>query len=183
MKRFIYIIFFIFILMMIIYVFMKRNRRMSWREKIEGWKRGEIQGYPITINKRFFWKTSICDRDMKNEFKEVYIESDKLNGIKKMERGPFDFYIQNSKDKNVVAFNNLSNTTRLIIPMPREGKNYLSIKDYMDNASKEEQREFWKRVGEEVEEYLQKHKKVYINTHGLGVYYFHLRLDKEPIYY
>ncbi len=178
------IIFSIFILITYgIYEYQNRGRRMNWREKIEGWKRGDIQTYPFFMKKRFFWKTSICEKDMENEFKEVYIESDKLNGLKKMERGPFDFYIQNSTNPYVVAFNNLSNTTRLIIPMPRDGKNYISMKDFIDNAPKEQQKEFWKRVGMEIEEYLKKHKQVYVNTHGLGVYYFHLRLDKKPIYY
>lgn len=178
------VILFVFILITYgVFEYQKRGRRMSWREKIEGWKRGDIQTYPFYLRKRFFWKTSICDQDMENEFKEVYIESDKLDGLKKMERGPFDFYIQNSTNPDVVAFNNLSNTTRLIIPMPREGKNYISIKDFIDNAPKKQQKVFWKRVGMEIEEYLKKHKKVYVNTHGLGVYYFHLRFDKEPIYY
>jgi hypothetical protein len=42
---------------------------------------------------------------------------------------------------------------------------------------------FWKKVASEIKKYLKDNDKVYISTHGLGVNYFHLRLDKYPKYY
>jgi hypothetical protein len=67
--------------------------------------------------------------------------------------------------------------------VPKRGKNFLTVKDFMDNASVTQQGEFWKFVAIQILEYLKTHKHVFVSTHGLGVPYFHLRLDPKPKYY
>jgi hypothetical protein len=57
------------------------------------------------------------------------------------------------------------------------------MKDFIDNASKTQQKEFWKKVSTELKKCLKLNDKIYVNTHGLGVNYFHLRLDIRPKYY
>jgi hypothetical protein len=63
------------------------------------------------------------------------------------------------------------------------------MKDFCDNASITHQKEFWKKVAFEIENILKSkpnnkgNNKIYVSTHGLGVPYFHLRLDKKPKYY
>uniref|UniRef100_A0A6C0EBU2 Uncharacterized protein n=1 Tax=viral metagenome TaxID=1070528 RepID=A0A6C0EBU2_9ZZZZ len=54
---------------------------MKWEEKIKNWENGIIQTYPSNINKRFFYQTYVCNRNMQNKYKEIFIESNKLENI------------------------------------------------------------------------------------------------------
>jgi hypothetical protein len=71
----------------------------------------------------------------------------------------------------------------LIIPIPRKNKVFTTLKDFIDNASETQQIEFWKHVAFCIQEMLKIVDKVYVNTHGLGVYYLHVRIDTKPKYY
>ena len=53
-------------------------------------------------------------------------------------------YFKNSKNRYVVTFLNLSGDIILVCPMPMNGKNYATLKDFIDNASLTQQKEFWK---------------------------------------
>ena len=155
---------------------------MLWKDKIALWKAGEYQTYPDSIKSRFFYETFVCDKHMKNKYKEKFIESKQLQRITQDYR-PFIDYIQKSKNQYVTSFINLSGDTLLIIPIPKKNKDYTTIKDFCDNASITQQKHFWKRAAIEIEKILRDNDKIYVNTHGLGVPYFHLRLDKIPKYY
>jgi len=69
--------------------------------------------------------------------------------------------------------------------MPRQGRCFASIKDFIDHATLEHQQHFWKRAAKEIRKAFEKHPqgRLYVSTHGLAVPYFHLRLDTEPKYY
>ena len=67
--------------------------------------------------------------------------------------------------------------------MPIVGNNYATIKDFIDNAPAIQQQEFWRLVGNEIENELEAHDKLYVSTHGLGVPYLHVRLCPTPKYY
>ena len=155
---------------------------MLWKDKILLWKEGEYQTYTKTISKRFFFETSVCDKNMTNEYKNEFIENDNLEKISQ-DYSSFIDYIHNSTDKYVTSFNNLSGESLLIIPIPKKNKDFTTIKDFCDNASITQQKAFWKRVAIEIENILETNDKIYVSTHGLGEYYFHLRLDKKPKYY
>jgi hypothetical protein len=155
---------------------------MKWCEKINDWSNGVYQTYPNKIQKRFFYETSVCDKKMENEYNEIFIEN---NNLEKLEEdfSPFKEYIIKSKNKYALSFNNLSNDTILIIPIPKNNKNFTTIKDFIYNASKTQQIFFWKKVSNEIKKLLKKYDKIYVSAHGLGVSYFHLRLDTIPKYY
>jgi hypothetical protein len=155
---------------------------MIWKEKINDWSKGKYQTYPEDIKKNFFYETYVLDKNMNNKYEEIFIENDTLNNIKQDYKS-FKKYIDESKNKYVTSFNNLSGDTILIIPIPRKNKDYSTIKNYMDNSSITEQKNFWKKVANEIKKILKNNEKVYVSTHGLGVNYFHLRLDKYPKYY
>ena len=116
---------------------------------------------------------------MNNKYKNKFIENNNLNNIKQ-DYSSFLEYINKSNNKYVTSSKNLSGDTLLIIPMPRKNKDFTTMKDFCDNASITQQKIFWKRVADEIENI---NDKIYVSTHGLGVYYFHLRLDKNPKYY
>ena len=124
----------------------------------------------------------VCDNKLKNHYEDIYIKSDLLD---KLDQDYISFieYINKSKNKYYTYFYNPSKTTLLIIPIPRKNKNFTTIKDFIDNASNYQQIQFWKGVGKLIKKMLKKNNKIYISTHGLGVPYFHLRLDIEPKYY
>jgi len=156
---------------------------MKWIDKLDEWERGEEQIYPDNITKPFFYETYRCDSDLQNQYKEKYIQSPKL--IFDQDHTAFDKHIQRHKDscKYAISFYNLSKDALLVIPMPRKNKDYSTIKSFIDEATLVQQRHFWKLVAVTVKKALKTHDHVYVNTHGLGVPYFHLRIDFEPKYY
>jgi len=102
----------------------------------------------------------------------------------------------------VTSFLNLSKKSLLVVPVPlrdsqkasvpvplRDSQkanktfNYTTIKDFIDNAPQKQQIALWKHVAKLVKKLLKVVDTVYINTHGLGVYYLHVRLDIIPKYY
>jgi hypothetical protein len=71
----------------------------------------------------------------------------------------------------------------LVIPMPVSGKNYATLKDFIDNAPEIQQQEFWKHVAEVAKKCMKKNGKVWISVNGLGVAYTHIRISTIPKYY
>jgi len=155
---------------------------MLWRDKIKLWKSGNYQTYPKEIKKRFFYETYVCDKKMSNNYKDIYIETNKLETLNE-NYSSFKKYIINSDNKYVTSFNNLSGDTLLIIPIPKQNKDFTTMKDFCDNATITQQKHFWKKVALELETMLDDNETIYVSTHGLGEHYFHLRLDKKPKYY
>lgn len=163
---------------------------MKWKEKIAQWEQGIPQTYPPDIKKRFFYQTSAITRDMDTEYEEKYIESDRLEKITQNYE-PFEEHFVKPKNKYVTSFLNLSKKSLLVVPVPpktgaqnpNKTFNYTTIKDFIDNAPQKQQVAFWKHVAKRVNELLKIVDTVYINTHGLGVYYLHVRLDTNPKHY
>ena len=157
---------------------------MLWKDKIELWNSGVYQTYPENIKNSFFYETFVCDKNMKNKYKEKFIENKQLQNLTQ-DYSSFIDYITESKNQYVTSFRNLSGDSLLIIPIPKKNKDFTTIKDFCDNASITQQKQFWKRVAIEIKKivFVSGNDKLYVSTHGLGVPYFHLRLDKQPKYY
>ena len=155
---------------------------MKWIDKLNEWKNGKVLQYPKNIKSRFFFETFVCDKNMNNNYKEKFIECDSLNTLQE-DFSQFQKHIELSKNKYVTSFSNISGDSILIIPIPKKNKNFTTIKDFIDNSSINHQKLFWKRVVLEIKKILKDNDKIYVSTHGLGVPYFHLRLDKNPKYY
>jgi hypothetical protein len=168
---------------------------MKWKDKIAEWEKGIPQTYPSNIKKRFFYQTSPITRDMNTEYEEKFIESDRLEKITQ-DYDPFTEHFIKPKNKFVTSFLNLSKKSLLVVPVPlRDSQkasvpvplikanktfNYTTIKDFIDNAPQKQQIALWKHVAKKVKQLLKVVDTVYINTHGLGVYYLHVRLDIKP---
>ncbi len=158
------------------------SENITWKDKLHMWKDGIPQSYPKNISKRFFYKTSICDKHLEKNYKEKYIISSQLNYLTQ-DFTPFIKYIKSSNNNYVTSFYNLSGDTLLVIPMPRKNKDFTTIKDFMDNATYNHQVIFWQFVTKVIEILLKYNDNIYVSTHGLGVSYFHLRLSLKPKYY
>lgn len=153
---------------------------MKWSDKIEEWANGIPQSYPTRIKDGFFYETSRIDNHMSNKYKERYIVSKKLNFPQ--DSTQFNTHIQKSNNKYFVSFWNLSKDSFLLCPMPRRGKDFSTIKTFIDNASQIQQKYFWIEAARLVKKLLKTHEHIYVNTHGSGVPYFHLRFDTIPKY-
>jgi len=156
---------------------------MKWIDKINEWSNGKVLKYPKKIKSRFFYETSVCDKNMKNEYKEKFIKNNLLDTLTE-DFSSFEKHLKNMNNQYILSFPNKSGDCMLIVPIPEPCcKNFTTIKDFIDNASEGHQILFWKKVAQEVKKILKTHDKIYISTHGLGVPYFHLRLDIYPKYY
>ena len=157
---------------------------MLWSDMLTRWKNGIPHKYPKSVKGRFLWNTSVCSvlkNGGKVEFKQRFRTADELPQVQNT--ASFQEYIQNSKNKYVVSFPNLSRDTMLVVPMPVRGKNYATLRDFIDNAPEIQQQEFWKHVAEVATNFMNKHGKVWISVHGFGVPYTHVRISTSPKYY
>ena len=161
---------------------------MKWTDKIEDWKNGVLLKYPKRIKKSFFWETKPIYKknDKKNNilgmYKEKFIQSNKLEKLRQNYK-PFSKQIKEADNKYCLSFYNLDKTSLLIIPYPRKNKNFSTLKKFIDNSSKLQQKKFWMLVSESISIMLKKHNKIWVSTHGLGVSYLHVRIDTKPKYY
>lgn len=155
---------------------------MRWKNVLEDWYNGRnLPDYNKKIKIPYLWKTSYISNDFLSLFKQEFIENKFLDTYQNFT--DYKTYINKSKNNNVVSFPNLSRDTILVVPMPKRGKNFSNLKNFIDTASSTQTRQFWKKVVIETRKLLKKHNKVWISTHGLGVPYLHVRISTTPKYY
>jgi hypothetical protein len=154
---------------------------MLWNEVLKNWENGVVLKYPKQLKGRFLWNTSVLKNNGNIEYKQSFITNYNLPEIQN--KRDFQEYITNSRNKHVVAFPSLSKGIMLVIPMPVNGKNYVTLRDFIDNASHTQQQEFWKKVAEIAKQMMIEKGKVWISVHGFGVPYTHVRISTTPKYY
>lgn len=154
---------------------------MLWGDVLQKWLKDEYPKYPNHYTNRFFYETSPFE-SYYSPYEERYITNTSLNKMRQS-YDAFKQHINNSTDEYVTYFLNLSKKSMLIVPMPQSGKIFTTLKDFMDNASDTQQKRFWNMVAVQAIEMKEKHGKVWISTHGLGVPYLHVRIDTFPKYY
>lgn len=159
------------------------TKKCEWIDILMDWSLGKSLKYPSHIKKRFFYETSHLNDNFTNIYKSKFIETNEFDNIENQNYFPFIKQINNSDNKYATSFFNKSKDCLLIIPIPRKNKNFMTIKDFIDNASRNQQSEFWKLTYNKIMLLLKKHDKLYISTHGLGVHYFHLRISLLPKYF
>jgi hypothetical protein len=156
---------------------------MLWSEVLNKWENGNVFTYPNRLNGKFHWNTSALEKDGNVKFSERF----KVNPELPMRQNKKSFSEKidaaKNKEKYVTNFPNLSGDTILVIPMPKSGKSYATLKDFSDNAPLVQQQELWKKVAKLARKQMKKFGKVYISTHGLGVPYLHVRICNKPKYY
>ena len=154
---------------------------MNWNNILGQWENGHPFNYPLRLKNRFHWNTSPIMNQGHCKYKQKFKINHQLP--KEQNNHAFIKYILKSKHKYAVSFLNLSKDTMLVIPMPRADKNYATLKDFVDNASPNQQKEFWKFVSQTIRKCMKKHDTLWVSTHGLGVPYLHIRISTQPKYY
>ena len=126
---------------------------------------------------------------------EYTLISDKILDKKSANPSAFSKEISTAhkKGERSTHFLNLGKNARLIIPSnldkKTKTKQFAHIARFVREASKEDILSFWKTVFTSLKNELQeKHKKnpnqwTWLNTHGHGVPWLHMRVDSRPKYY
>ena len=158
---------------------------MLWSEVLNNWENGVPFSYPDNLKdkQKFHWNTSPLTKTGNTVYQEKFKENSALPETQN--KSSFKENIEKAEKKgkqHATFFPNLSKDTVLVIPMPR-GKCYATLKDFVDNAPKKQQQEFWKLVAKKAKKQAKKFGKVWISTHGLGVPYLHVRIASHPKYY
>ena len=154
---------------------------MLWSDVLTDWENGGVLKYPKNVKGKFQWNTSVLKNDGKVAYLQTFRTNNKL--AQRQNKKDFQEHFKNSQDKYVVSFPNLSKDTMLVVPMPVRGKNYATLRDFIDNASEIQQQAFWKKVAEVAKKFMNEKGKVWISVHGLGVDYTHVRISSSPKYY
>lgn len=89
---------------------------------------------------------------------------------------------------SVVSFLSLHKDTLLIVPCPKKkmSADYSSLGTYIRQNNQVmlmQCLDLFKIVGEQMDALLHKKKRIWLNTHGLGISWLHIRLDTKPKYY
>ena len=154
---------------------------MLWSQVLNSWKIGIIPDIPDEMNGPYLWKTSVLSNDVDMKFKDEFIANNNLDVDQNYTS--FSKYFLSSKNPDVCSFYNKSGDAYLIVPMPRKGKNFSNLKNFIDNADHNQQEAFWKEVAYHAVREKEIHGRVWVNTHGFGVPYLHVRIDQVPKYY
>ncbi len=180
-------VFFIIISLIIIFfvVFVYFYKTTTWNKKLEDFENGIILQYPKNIKTRFYYETSIIKLNSNSPYEERFIQTNSLDNAE-YDKDTFSEYFtkENLKiNSHAVSFYNKSGDTLLICPTPYKNNKYITIKEFIDLAPKEQQIEFWRFVAANIKEYIKNNGQAYVSTHGNGVSYFHLRICNKPKYY
>ena len=154
---------------------------MRWKTVLNHWAKGKPFKYPARIKKPFMWRTSRLDKNESLPYRKEFVIEKYLTD--KQDFTDFKQYIKKSKNKYVVTFVNLSGDTLLIVPIPKRGKSFAHLKQFVDQASQTQQKEFWKMVAKICRKELKHKDHIWVSTHGLGVPYLHVRISSEPKHY
>ena len=151
--------------------------KLSWEKVLYKFSKGEC---PIKFpDIPFMWKckpiSNLDDKFMYQFHKAKFPQEQDLNSFSK--------YFKNYKNsKKIVSFPNLSKSTQLVVPYPNENKNYSHLQLFLQNASKQQQQNLWKKIAEVFIKEFNDNNKLYLSTHGLGINYLHIRIKGSPDY-
>ena len=71
----------------------------------------------------------------------------------------------------------------MVVPTPiAENNIYTHLANFVRQAPADQIDVFWKTVGEECIKNISE-KNIWLSTHGLGIYWLHVRVDTVPKYY
>ena len=160
-----------------------------WSEKLRDWKSGRIPTLSSGLDCAFIWKTSPISSKRDLVYKETVKKDSKLDQRGVIQdytpflKDPIDLLNSKNRNKEAITSTNLSGDTHLVIPMPRSGKNYANMYNFMISASGSQQKALWKLVAQTVEKLLKSYDYLWVSTHGHGVNYLHVRLSTRPKYY
>lgn len=163
--------------------FYNNNIYITWSDVLNYWKTKNkhfnslIRSGLLSIPYKFMLKfIPLTYYSLDKPFIIIAIYSDELPINQNYTQ--YEKYFKFNDIKYTVDFWNLDNKTYLLCPYPKCYKNFATIRDFLLNSSNTQLLEFWKKTSLLAYYFLSLDKPIYINTHGKGVSYLHLRFDK-----
>jgi len=139
------------------------------------------------LGSAYLWECHPISQSTINQpFEFVIIKSGELNNITQNYASFWEHIKKSISDGNndVCSFLSLGRDANLVVPIPREGKDYKNLAEFVSNSSIRQWKTFWKEVGNKLLAELEKNDDPkWLSTHGLGVPYLHVRIDTRPKYY
>ena len=163
---------------------------LSFREVIELWQTAESFGTLVSSllqdspYKAYRWETPRCCTSSWNDpFEFVLIDAPSL-----LTRPPnaktYDEYFANGNADGIVSFMNHGGDALLISPTPEEREHhpYGHLAAFVRSAPESQVQALWREVGKQMASRAAD-SPIWLNTHGGGVAWLHVRLDRSPKYY
>lgn len=164
------------------------SRDLSFREVIQLWRTsGTFRDFylALLVNVTFsaiFWETPAMTRaTLDQRYRFVCVHAPSLARISE-DRYTFSEHFQRGTPGGVVTFGNLGGDSKLIAPVPAEGRDFAHLASFVRSAEREQAHELLRSMAVEVERTLDD-RPLWLSTSGLGVFYLHIRLDRRPKYY
>lgn len=158
----------------------------SWNKVLESWENGGYLVLPeyATRMDGFFWRTLPINKQATSEYKQIFIQEN--FHIKNMDTNSFKDYINKGEEYGSV-FQNPKKDTTLVIPSYHSGQNFAHFALFLKNSTEEQKKGFFKLLASAIRQELNNMREddvLYVYTHGHGVSYLHVRLEKNsPKYF
>ena len=170
----------------------KDSIMVTWDQILYLWKNSNkfikffIDLIKSTQFDNFFWECPPINlKNIQYQNFECYIINSN-NNFGKASDNSFKSYFNENPSKKIISFYNPSRSCLLIVPCPLEEieKNcYLNISTFIKHAPKPQIYILWKQISTLLKKQLKNNHHIWLNTHGLGVPWLHVRLDTIPKYY
>jgi hypothetical protein len=168
------------------YKILENGQIMSLAQVLDRWKNEEqfchffTQLLANSPFQAFFWEAKSATLDQLNQdFEFVLVNSPSLAKIR-ADRSAFQPYF--APNQPVVVFTNLGGDATLVVPTPLPQTDYPHLAHFLRHAPETQTTALWQQVSDAYQAKLS-HKRLWLSTSGLGVYWLHIRLDDRPKYY
>ncbi len=166
------------------------SQPLSFREVIDLWQTAASFG--VLFNsllqdspyQAFRWETPrCCTNSWSSPFEFVLIDSPSLV-TRRPDVKTYDEYFERANADGIVSFMNYGGDALLISPTPVESehRSYGHLAAFVRSAPVPQVQALWREVGKQMASRVAD-SPVWLNTHGGGVAWLHVRLDRTPKYY
>ena len=164
------------------------QERLSWKDVLELLGDKDQNFFPVfqkalidanSLSFPYRWNCSpVSKTGLDKSFEFVVNERSSLQNSSQ-NYSAYQSYINNSSSPHACSFTSRSNNI-MIIPIPVSGKNFSSISYFTQNASLEQQENFWQKVSIKLTKEINRNPQEtrWLCTEGLAIPYLHVRIDK-----
>ena len=130
----------------------------------------------------FFECPKMNDALSKNKLFE-FVLYDAKNNFENKKADPTFFEQYFLKEKNICNVKSNSGNILLIPKLLTKNCTYLNLTNFLHYGDEQQIYELFKEIKNVTQKLLKENKTFWLNTHGLGVFWLHIRIDFTPMYY
>jgi hypothetical protein len=167
---------------------LRGDQPLSWYDVLEAWAGYAEAGRawcrvladlpPVA----FRWEApAVTTGSLAQPFESVVIEDRALD--QRPDPEPFSEHLDRASGEGVIRFANLGGDAMLVVPCPAGPHSaYAHLAAFVRSAPSHQQAMLWQEVAMAMRRRIGQ-RPVWLNTHGGGVAWLHVRLDDQPKYY